>query len=75
MAKDRDVSVNDLDNILFNIDEIDYSGVVYLTEEGINFVYQPYEIAPYSEGIITSVVPATSEVINMMTPQGQRFFK
>lgn len=75
IADEQDVSVSDLDDFIYNPYEIDYPVTVYLTEKGINFVYQPYDIGPYSSGIITSVVPATPEVINMMTPQGQRFFK
>lgn len=38
----------------------------YLSEEGIVFYYSPYEIAPYSAGVVTATVPyqALSGILN-----------
>lgn len=65
-----------LSNELFDSpNNLEYPSTVFITGEGINFIYAPYEIAPYSAGIPKAVVPATSEIINMLTPAGQKFFK
>jgi len=40
-------------NYFFNVDEIDLTENFYLSEEGITFIYDPIEIAPYSSGEIS----------------------
>lgn len=75
IADDYNVSVRDLDDILFNADEVnDYPGTVYITADGLKFIYQPYEIAPFSAGAPTAVIPATSNIIDMLSPAGRKFF-
>lgn len=75
LAKSYNVSTGDLSDILLTSpNEIDYPGTIYITGEGITFIYQPYEIAPWSEGTPTSVVPVTNDILNMLTPEGRKFF-
>lgn len=75
IADKSNISIEDVYYRLFNASEIDYPGVVVIEEDGINFIYQPYEIAPYSEGVVKSVVAPTPDLVNSLTPEGQKFFK
>lgn len=75
IARNFDVEVYQLNDYLFNPDEVDYSGTYIITPEGITFIYQPYEIADFATGIIKATVPVTNEVLNMLTPEGREFFK
>lgn len=74
LAKNFGVSVSGLKDILFDPDELnEYPGTVYITGDGIIFIYQPYEIAPFSEGAPTAIVPLTSEIINMLPDKARQF--
>lgn len=42
----------------------------YLTEKGVMFVYQPYEIACYAAGMVTFCVPY-SKIWNYLTPEAK----
>lgn len=76
MAKYYKRSVSDLRDILYNVDELkEYPQTVYIDKDGLTFIYQPYEIAPYMAGAPTSVIPLTSEIINMLPDKAQQFVK
>lgn len=42
---------------LWNFKEIRPDSAFYLTDEGVVLFFQPYEIAPYSEGIVRFLIP------------------
>lgn len=74
LAKHFNTTESNLSDYVFNPKDIAYPGVVIITKEGLNFLYQPYEIAPWSSGAPVSVVPVTPSIINMLTPSGRLFF-
>lgn len=74
IAKFYDTSVNNLSDYLFeNPRDIDY-GTVYVNGDGLNVIYQVYEIAPYSMGYINAVIPI-SDIYNIVSPTVQKFLK
>lgn len=76
LAKYFDTNVAGLGDILMgDPNDIDYPEYVFITDKGINFVYGEYEIGPYAIGLPRAIVPATDEIINMLTPEGQKFFR
>ncbi|NDW17695.1 DUF3298 domain-containing protein [Dysgonomonas sp. 216] len=44
-------------DVLFEIDSIQPNGNFYINADGITYVYNQYEIAPYSSGIIKAFIP------------------
>ena len=68
-------SINELSDYVFEINALEYPATVYITAQGITFIYQQYEITAYVYGIPTAVVPATVEVVDMLTAAGQKFFR
>lgn len=46
-----------INDVLFEIDEIQSNNNFYFDKQGITYVYNEYEIAPYSEGIIEVLIP------------------
>lgn len=63
------------DYIFGNANEIDYPAVPFIVnKDGINFIYQPYEISPFSSGIPVAIVQPTAQILEMLTPAGRRFF-
>lgn len=61
--------------IFENINEMDYpSTPIIVNKDGINFLYQVYEIAPFSSGIPVAIVQPTAQILEMLTPAGRRFF-
>lgn len=57
----------------------DFSGIVYsetfyISNKGITFVYQPYEIGPYASGVIEIIVPK-SQLAGCLTPLGKKLIK
>lgn len=46
----------------------------YLTNEGVTFIYQQYEIAPYAAGMPQFTIPF-SDIIPFMTTTAQNYFK
>ena len=74
IAKYYDTSVSNLSDYLFeNPRDIDY-GTVYVNGDGLNVIYQVYEIAPYSDGQINAVIPI-SDIYNIVSPTVQKFLK
>ncbi len=49
--------------------DVKMSGVMYLGQQCVCFVYQPYEIAPYSMGVITANL-YFDEIRSLLTPKG-----
>jgi len=56
---------------LFDNEIKELAGVFYLTEKGIGFLYNQYEIAPYGAGPIEIFVPF-SDLSGMLSPTFQR---
>lgn len=65
----------ELGDYLYSPLVIEYPDNVMLTEKGIRFVYQPYEIGPWSSGAPEATIPATGMIISFLSPEGQRFFE
>lgn len=65
LRKAKEIGVHLYDDI----QKIEPSGDFLLDEQGITFVYQPYEIAPYSEGIVEITLPY-SEIRALLKPTG-----
>lgn len=72
-------NVSEPDSLLmhgfFTIDDIVPNNNFYLNDEGINYAFNQYEIAPYSMGVIKVTVPY-SELEDILIPDGiiTRFF-
>lgn len=74
LAESYGVGEKDLDSILFDPSGLsEYPTTVYATDRGLEFVYQPYEIAPYSAGTPRVVVPFTTDVVNLLSDSAKRF--
>lgn len=70
----KEYGVNDLGDVLFDGSGPDeYPQTIYVTDKGLTFIYQAYEIAPYSAGMPTAVVPLTNEVISLLPEAAKRF--
>jgi len=48
---------NKLNEVLFESDNIEPNGNFYFGEKGLVYVFNEYEIAPYSEGLIEVIIP------------------
>ncbi len=72
-------NVSDPESLLelgfFTIDDIVPNNNFYLNEEGINYAFNQYEIAPYAMGVINVTIPY-SELEEILIPDGiiSRFF-
>lgn len=75
IATANDATVSDVKDWLFSADDIDYPATVLITDEGIVLLYQPYEVAPFAEGIVKGVIEPTPDIINSLTPSGREFFE
>ena len=53
---------------------IEYTETFYISNGGITFVYQPYEIGPYASGVIEITVPK-SHLTGCLTPLGNKLIK
>ncbi len=55
---DSEVSEDNLQSyLLLEGETIPLPGCIYLSDQGVNFVYQQYEIAPYSAGLVSFIIP------------------
>lgn len=54
--------------------DIEYSETFYLSNKGITFVYQPYEIGPYMSGVIEITVPK-AQLTGCLTALGKKLIK
>jgi hypothetical protein len=55
----------------FLVDEAELTENFFFTPQGLGFHWDPYEIAPYSEGYVEAVVPF-EEIMGLLSPGGQR---
>jgi hypothetical protein len=60
-----------LKKALFFADEAELTENFFFTPQGLGFHWDPYEIAPYSEGYVEAVVPF-GEIMALLSPLGQR---
>lgn len=75
-AKSYGVRESEVGDYLFDSNgPDDYSGTVFVTDQGLVIIYQPYEISPYSSGAPTAVIPLAEEIINLFPAKGKRFIK
>lgn len=79
--KKNDVEVNNDDDLVRlliysgPLDDLPMPGTApYLTKEGVEFVYQHYEIAPYAAGLPTFTIPY-AKVKPYLTVTAQRMFE
>lgn len=63
------------DVLLVNDSELDYPATVIILADGLNFIYAPYEIAPWSAGIPRAVVPVDNNIFSRLSSEGKKFFK
>lgn len=58
-AQYAECSVNDLEGYGYGVDDLDYPAYdsPYIDEKGLNLIYGPYEIGPYSIGMPTAAIP------------------
>lgn len=75
LAEYFDTKVEDLKDYLFDPDDVGYPKSVAITDKGLTFYYQPYEIAAYAYGSPDAIVPITPQIVKMLTPAGRQFFK
>ena len=74
MANKMNMSESDVIDGFFDSESLDHYGDIMITDEGIDIIYQPYDLGPWSSGIFESVIPI-SEVYNLMPADAQKFMK
>lgn len=58
LMKDQNVTkVEELEEMAFDVESIEPNGNFFMVEGGINYVFNTYEIAPYSTGAVTIFIP------------------
>ena len=57
-----------------DVSNIEYSETFYLSNNGITFIYQPYEIGPFAAGVIEITVPK-SQLTGCLTALGKKLIK
>lgn len=75
LAEYFDVPKSQLDSCIDDVDRLDYPGTIIITRDGINFIYQEYEIAPWAAGIPVAVVEPNDEIISLMKDEGKIFLQ
>ncbi|MDE6117513.1 MAG: DUF3298 domain-containing protein [Duncaniella sp.] len=73
LARQLDVSPAALDRAGIFSSQLTYAGVPYIANNILYFHYNPYEIAPYSSGMI-DVAVYPYEVESMLTPEARSLF-
>lgn len=61
-------AIETLDDTDYWIDAIKPNGNFYITDESINYVYNPYEIAPYSMGQTEVIIPF-NKLFDLLKPE------
>lgn len=76
LAQYLSVPVSNLKDDIFSwgTSDFQYPSTVYLTDEGINLIWGPYEIGPYSLGMPKATIPPTSDNLQLLAPQALPFF-
>lgn len=73
LARQLDVPVSGLDRAGIFTSQLTYPGQPYICKNTLYFHYNPYDIAPYSSGMI-DVAVYPYEVRRFLTPQARRLF-
>lgn len=73
-AQEYGVKTSQLNEYLFDLDDLDYPSNLYFSDEGLNLQYEVYEIAPYSMGAPHALIPYTQEFLNMLSEEAKTFF-
>lgn len=73
LARQLDVTPANLDRAGIFSSQLTYAGAPYVMNNTLYFHYNPYEIAPYSSGMI-DVVVYPYEVEGMLTPEARSLF-
>lgn len=73
LARQLDVAPANLDRAGIFTSQLTYPGAPYVANNMLYFHYNPYEIAPYSAGMI-DVVVYPYEVESMLTPEARSLF-
>ncbi|MDR2176688.1 MAG: RsiV family protein [Treponema sp.] len=55
----------------FLVDEAEITENFFFSPQGVSFHWDPYELAPYSEGYVETTIPYTV-IREMLTPEGRR---
>ncbi len=77
-AEQEASSDEELKDMLISVDDVNRiplpSAAPYFTKEGLSFVYQQYEIAPYAAGMINFTIPY-DKIRPFLTPEAQELIK
>lgn len=77
-AEQEASSDEDLKDMLIGVDDVNRiplpTAAPYFTKEGLCFVYQQYEIAPYAAGMINFTIPY-DKIRPFLTPEAQELIK
>lgn len=66
---DSEVNEDNLQSyLLLEGETIPLPGCIYLSDKGVNFVYQQYEIAPYAAGLVSFTIP-TADIRPYLTAE------
>lgn len=68
------VRPSELKDVLFEYDNLDYPESVYFDNNGLNVLYDFYEIGPYSLGTPHAVIPLDGELINLLSEEVKTYF-
>ena len=68
LARQFNVSVNNLDKAGIFADQLTYPGKPYIANNSVVFHYNPYDIAPYASGAI-DVIVYPYEIDSILTPE------
>lgn len=76
LAKYFDVPVSSLKEevMSWGTPDFTYPSTVYITDEGLTFIWEAYEIAPYSYGMPKVVLPANNELFSVLSEEAKEFF-
>lgn len=72
-ARYYDVPVSEVKEYFFDSDSISDMGTPYIDANGLNIIYAPYEIAPYSSGFPTSII-SVGDIMPYLGSSAKRFF-
>lgn len=74
LARERETTVYELSQRFWNEDSLTNYGVVYITEDGLNVHYQPYDLADYMTGSFHGVIPI-KEVYDILPEKTRRLLE
>jgi hypothetical protein len=72
LRADKKLGPNDsLQQAGFFVDEAELTDNYFLSPQGLGFHWDPYEVAPYSDGFVEAIIPY-GEIKNFLSPEGLR---